>query len=1441
MQIAVRHNLQVYDPADPSLREDAAIVLPIRDARAVMGETIAAYLSRVAWRFELPTICVINGEYYARDEWATRALAVNDNIEFISRPLGSGSTGTTIKSIASVVALVALTAVAPQLGATAAGALLFGGGAAAGGLASIISAAIVGAGALAISYFLTPKAGGKSAATEALYSFGFQGNAARPMQPIPVLNGRLRFAPDYAAPTYSEYSGDAMIDYALYAITCGRWRPEQVLIGDTPIWDSETGPNPDYPGIEFQFVEPGEQVTLYPVNVVTADELSGTELSTAYTPGYIVNAAGTRAKELLLDFVWPGGAYHTGEKGKILRADTHIVVRVRPVDDAGAPTGPWSEIFGRIYSNAKQSQIRITERFSVAPGRYEVSARRVNEPTAEGNGTDSVTWTALRAHIDGPQSFPRVSMLAVKGAASKQLSGVSGGQLRVIGTRILPVWKDGGFVEEPTRSIAWAALDWWRNGDYSAGLSLSDTDFQAFVAYDALWASLGHNFDHRFTEVQNLDDVLETVLKAGRAFPAPVGDKLTITRDQPRGLSRMLFTENDIVRDSLEIDYALSDEAWADGMIGEYVDQTTWRLAEVSSAPDGVQLLKPARVQLEGIVDRKQATGAIRFMAAESQYRRITVSWIARLEGRLLKRGDLVKITAEEPETWGQSCEVVGVAANGVTLTLDPAPVWEAGTRHYVEIRRRDARPWGPARVNRGRNDAEVIVDPMGDPAGLTEALARTPTQERPWLAFSPGQPRTFSVLITEGDPDQDGEHIHLTGVIDAPEVYTTTEEGVPPLLQVPDLFSSAMPVILGLSAQASQRQLTIIVTAGWQAAKNAVSYIADISYDAGNEWVRAYEGDRTTFGAVVGGSDQMRVRVAGVTPSGARGAFYVVPVEVPDIVVQSDLIEGLNDLFAEVEQNFRDLGVLVDGLKAQAQQVIDDAIRQGESQQRQLAAAVSRLRDEVREIAEAAATVEGNNYENRQLLKVSLEGRVQDAFAAILHESELRISATEALAKTTDTLAVRLGTSEAAISTERQARIDADGVQAGQITTAYSRLDSADLKISGQASAQQGLMTRVSTAEGSLTSLSQSYTTLNSAVTDSRTGLVANANALSQLTTRTSVIESDTGNLNRTVNNQAQALTALSSAVSDPGTGLIATSTAVSSLSTSVTVVKGEVANLGTVVNNQAQSIVGLNSAINDPSRGLSASANAITSLSTSVTVIQSDTANLNQVVGAQATALTSLSSQVGGNTSSISVLTQTSNGLSARFSVLGNINGQTGGFQMFGVAKNDGTVAYNLEVLGGLIVTGSITGRSLAAQSIISASAQIDSLIVGNLQIADGAVTQCVSAYSDGNVAQVQITVRRPSSNVQVEAYFKGNSAQGTNQGPGALFIQRNGTVLNQTNASFALYKPDSGNLQFYIGPMSAAVRDAPGAGTHTYTATHSNGAGLGGVTIIVTELSK
>lgn len=896
MKLAVKHQLLVFDPERDDVRlPEAGLVLPIAEHKTRKRKpTIEQLVAETGWQFNLPTVCKVNGAYYSRTEWATHRLAANDNVEFVSRPLGGGSGGgSSAKSIGAIVAMVALTALAPW----AMGAIGLTGTA-----ASIGSSALIAGGAMAISHFLKPKAGGKTNETEDLHSFGFGGNQARPLQPIPVLYGRTLSFPDFAAPKYSEFHGDSMTEYALLCLTAGRADVQELRISDTRVWTKSGGTVPSFKGITVRVYEPNEKVTLFPVNVVTATEVSGIQIQQEFSPGFTANAAGTTALKLLLDFIFPSGLFMTW-KGELRALSVNVVVQIRAVNDAGAPVGSWTDVLDKTYTYSKQSQIRITEEIDIPDGRYEVRVRRRGTPLEDQpqddrvGGADQLVWSALRAQIDGPNRFPGVTTIAIKAKAGENLQGLMNGQVGVIATRILPVWNGAEFVEQPTRSIAWAALDMWRNAAYGAGLGLDQVDFQSFFAYDQLWASLGHNFDHVFKEPQTLDDALETILKAGRAMPAPVGDRLTIVRDEPRGIPRMMFTDYDIVRDSLTIDYTLADDDIADGIVGEYLDETTFKLAEVSSAPDGVTLAKLARVQLTGVQKRSQAAGLVRFMAGENQYRRVMVSWTARAEGRLLKRGDLVVLSCEEPETWGQSAEVVAYNNTSRAITFDHDLEWDTNAlNHYVEIRAADGQPWGPVRVTRGTSDRIAIVNAVDfaneatrQGRTLAAAMARANLADPPTANFSPAEPRSFKVLIVDGVPDTDGEHITLTGVLDDPTVYDVVETGVTPLPDIPDVFSPSIPVITTLSGQVYQRGMNLILQAGWQPAKGAIRYIADVSYDGGGTWVRAYEGDATTFEAIVAGAQAIRLRVAGITPSNVIGVFSVIIINPPPLVLDNE------------------------------------------------------------------------------------------------------------------------------------------------------------------------------------------------------------------------------------------------------------------------------------------------------------------------------------------------------------------------------------------------------------------------------------------------------------------------------------------------------------------------------------------------------------------------
>lgn len=115
-----------------------------------------------------------------------------------------------------------------------------------------------------------PSLGGSfssAAAPSQTYSLQGQGNHARLGQPIPVFYGRHIIYPDLAAMPYTRYENDDQILYQLHCIGQGKYDLESIRIEDTPISSFEE--------INYEVLAPGQTITLFDADVVTAPEVAG--------------------------------------------------------------------------------------------------------------------------------------------------------------------------------------------------------------------------------------------------------------------------------------------------------------------------------------------------------------------------------------------------------------------------------------------------------------------------------------------------------------------------------------------------------------------------------------------------------------------------------------------------------------------------------------------------------------------------------------------------------------------------------------------------------------------------------------------------------------------------------------------------------------------------------------------------------------------------------------------------------------------------------------------------------------------------------------------------------------------------------------------------------------------------------------------------------------
>ena len=143
------------------------------------------------------------------------------------------------------------------------------------------------------------------------------------------------------------------------------------------------------------------------------------------------------------------------------------------------------------------------------------------------------------------------------------------------------------------------------------------------------------------------------------------------------------------------------------------------------------------------------------------------------------------------------------------------------------------------------------------------------------------------------------------------------------------------------------------------------------------------------------------------------------------------------------------------------------------------------------------------------------------------------------------------------------------------------STVNDATTGVAATSTALGGLTTRVTTAEGTITSQSADITALESTVDNGTTGVAATSTALGGLTTRVTTAEG-------TITSEAAKTTALESTVNNGTTGVAATSTALGGLTTRVSTAEGS-------ITSAAQDITALETTVNNATTGVGATAGAL------------------------------------------------------------------------------------------------------------------------------------------------------------------------------------------------------------------------------------------------------
>ena len=725
------------------------------------SQTIRQWLDKQGIaEFDQPTVCIKNGAAVLRGDWAV--TQIDGLVIFIALPQGGGGGGGG-KNPLNTVLMIAVMVVATVYGGPLGASLGFS-----GNLATAVGSAIIMTAGTALVSALVPlptpnmpsfSTGGGLSQPSPTYSLQGQGNYARLAQPIPVIYGRHLIYPDLAATPYGEYQGNEQYLHQLHCIGLGEYDIEQIRIEDTPIASFEE--------VNFQIVSPGSSVTLFNPDVVTAPEVAGQELlSGSWTGGFAINPADSEVTHIGIDVLLPRGLYYANDTGGLEVRSASWKIEVRAIDTEGDPVGNWLTLGSESMSAATTTPQRLSFKYPVSLGRYEVRATRIDSKDTSSRVGHEVRWSEARGYLAGGVAFPdNVTLLAIRMRATDNLSQRSSRLINCIVTRKLPVWSasSGWSSALPTRSIAWAYADILR-ASYGAKLTDERIDLAALAQLDQVWTSRGDKFDGVFDQQVTVWEALTRAARCGRAVPFLQGGIVRLVRDESRTLPVALFSTRNIVKNSLKIQYVMPGEETADAVTVEFFSSRTWKPDEVTVSLPGSSSTNPAKLRLFGCTTEAHAMREGLYLAAANRYRRRIITLRTELEGLIPTYGDLIAIAHDMP-SWGTGGEIVAWDPDSLIATLSEPVGFIDEQSHVMALRRRDGGVSGPHAVTLGGDTQQVVfAEPPQIPieTGLSA--------ERTHFAFGIAEQWSLMARVIAVRPR--GELVEITCVAEHPAVH---------------------------------------------------------------------------------------------------------------------------------------------------------------------------------------------------------------------------------------------------------------------------------------------------------------------------------------------------------------------------------------------------------------------------------------------------------------------------------------------------------------------------------------------------------------------------------------------------------------------------------------------------------------------------------------------
>ena len=799
---------------------------------------------------DAPYIIIGDGEGILRAEWGS-LVSDFESVSVIVLPEGGGGSNPL-----RAVMMLAVIALSGPVGAWAGG--LFAAGSTAAVFAgAAASAAVMMVGSMVVSAVLpAPTATSAQqmaslAAASPTYSLSAQGNSARIGSVVPVQYGRVKAYPDFAAMPYTEYAGNDQYLYQLFCLGCGQFSIEEIRIDDALITS--------YAEITYEVIQPHSQCTLFPTNVITASQVAGQTINKGeYVGPFPASGPEQYCNIIGIDFIMPKGMFYANDSGGLDSVTISVRVEYAPINEYGVETGGYSVLGTESWTMATSTPQRISKRYSVASGRYNVRVTRLDVEKTDARYGHTVSWGALRSYLPDTTDFGNVTLIAMRMLATDNLSQQSSRKVSVLGTRKVSVY-NGANWSAPTasRSIAWALADALRDQEYGCGVADIRVPISHLLALDAVWIARGDHFDGRFDSAISAYEVLAQIANAGRAKFFIQGGFCRVARDGNVSVPVAMFTERNIKKGSFSIDYLLPTDDTADVIEMSYFDEQVWAQRTVKSDYSAATSAKVAKRELFGVVSRAQAYRDAVYLAATNHLRRRVIKFETEMDGFIPSPLDLIAIQHSMPG-WSQQCEAVAWDEQYNILTVNEYLKWGSG-QHFVGMRKTDGSMAGPYSVSKGLADNLLVFASEPDYVPVTS----DDEQVRTHIIFGES-PNTIQYAKVIDIKPSGLYRVSIEAVNEDQSVHTADNGIVTPPVVTSELVRyTGLPVVTDLQVVVGGSIVGPEVTMSWRPAVGAEYYVVDQSSD-GALWSRLLDTVTASARAIVI-PGLVYLRVAGV------------------------------------------------------------------------------------------------------------------------------------------------------------------------------------------------------------------------------------------------------------------------------------------------------------------------------------------------------------------------------------------------------------------------------------------------------------------------------------------------------------------------------------------------------------------------------------------------